>query len=96
MYTGPTPKLIAELGTIGLMRITESFLNSFKDDEALVVGNTSYKRSQLQWALRHGTPLGERLMEMAKNDNLLVEEFIREGKVKKRTDYVVELPDFEF
>lgn len=77
--------------------IVEAYLDSIPQDETLaIVGQGSFNADELRREVESRTALGERITGIVRQHNVFIEEAIKQGKIRKRTEEDVVIPDFDF
>jgi len=68
-----------------LDRLVEEFIDSFEDDEAIVIGDQSLDREQLRRQIQNDPEIARRIREMVKRD----EDFERWVKSSERIEDIL-------
>lgn len=64
-------------------RLVEEYLGAFEEDEVLrIMGRGAFTADELREHVRQGTPVGERVIEIAVEGHIFMEEAIKRGKAK--------------
>ena len=90
-------KSVRDLDDREMREVVHAQLNTVPKDQALaVIGYDSFTVDQLRGEVVRQTPLGQRFVEIVKQHNSFLEEAIKRGKIFKKAETKIQIPDFDF
>jgi hypothetical protein len=90
-------KAVTELDDEEVQSVVYAQIDAIPEDQAIAVtGWGSYTANQLRHEVETGTELGRRFTEIVKQHNVFLEEAVKRGKIKQKSETGVKIPDFDF